>query len=502
MGRVLDHKLVRNTLLLTVFAFVSRGVGLLFQSLVSRSLGAAGLGEFQLLLSIHGLAATLAVSGVRFAVTRLAAEALGRGKQTELRSVLLPGFGYALFFSLLALGLVWPLAPFLARTWAGGEEGALPLRLLALGLPFLALSAVMGGFFTAAGKVGRAALLQLLEQLALVAFTLLLLPEAAGPGAGELALSFASAAASCLGFLVTLPVFLALLRGFGKQKRRAGGLRRLLEIALPLALSSYARTALGTLRHVLIPGGLRRAGASAEEALAVYGTVHGMVFPVLLFPSALLTSLAELLVPELTELQVRGRTRELEAGTARILGLCYRFAVGCAALLGCFGTELGALLYDSAQAGQFIRLLSPLVVVMYMDTVTDGMLKGLGQQLHSMAINVADAALSLALVVWLLPLWAVRGYLFILFFSECFNFALSLRRLGKLVRLRAGAAELLLPPLLALGAASASRLLGRLLPGMAGLFLALAAAGCCYAALLWLAEEGRARPAWRMNSQS
>ena len=462
MGRVLDHKLVRNTLLLTVFAFVSRGVGLLFQSLVSRSLGAAGLGEFQLLLSIHGLAATLAVSGVRFAVTRLAAEALGRGKQTELRSVLLPGIGYALFFSLLALGLVWPLAPFLARTWAGGEEGALPLRLLALGLPFLALSAVMGGFFTAAGKVGRAALLQLLEQLALVAFTLLLLPEAEGPGAGELALSFASAAASCLGFLVTLPVFLALLRGFGKQNRRAG--------------------------------------ASAEEALAVYGTVHGMVFPVLLFPSALLTSLAELLVPELTELQVRGRTRELELRAARILGLCYRFAVGCAALLGCFGTELGALLYDSAQAGQFICLLSPLVVVMYMDTVTDGMLKGLGQQLHSMAINVADAALSLALVVWLLPLWAVRGYLFILFFSECFNFALSLRRLGKLVRLRAGAAELLLPPLLALGAASAARLLGRLLPGTAGLFLALAAAGCCYAALLWLTEEGHVRPAGAMKT--
>ena len=79
MGRVLDHKLARNTLLLTVFAFASRGVGLFFQSLVSRSLGAAGLGEFQLLLSIHGLAATLAVSGVRFAVTRLAAEALGRG---------------------------------------------------------------------------------------------------------------------------------------------------------------------------------------------------------------------------------------------------------------------------------------------------------------------------------------------------------------------------------------------------------------------------------------
>ena len=486
--RLPKDRLLRGTLLLTGFALASRGVGLFFQAFVTRSLGAAGLGRFQLLLSVHGMAATLAVSGVRFAVTRLTAEALGGGRRGELRSVLAPAFGYALFFSLLALGLVWPSAPFLAGAWAGGEEAALPLRLLALGLPFLSLSAVMCGYFTAVGRVGRAALLQLAEQLLLTLLCLLLLPLARD---GQLLLAALSLLASAAGFLASLPVFLLDLRRFGRQRRRPGGLKRLLQIALPLALSSYARTALGTLRHLLIPSGLQRAGASAEEALAVYGTVHGMVFPVLLFPSALLTSLAELLIPELTALQVRGRTEELERRAARILGACYRFAVCCAALLGCFGGALGELIYGSAEAGRFLRLLSPLVVVMYMDTVTDGMLKGLGQQLHSMGINVLDAALSLLLVVWLLPLWAVRGYVFILFFSECFNFALSLRRLHAIVRPALRPAELLLPPLLALGTASAAQLTVRLLPcsGAAGTAAALAAAAAAYALLLRTMEN-------------
>ena len=475
-------RMLRDTLLLTGIAFASRGLGLLIQALVSRRLGAAGLGRFQLLLSVYGLGATLAVSGVRFAVTRLTAEALGRGRRETLRAVLAPAFGYALFFSLLAAGLLWAGAPSLAVSWAGGPEAARPLRLLAPSLPFLAFSAVIGGFFTAAGRVGRAALLSLSEQLLFTLLTMRFLPRAAD---GQSLLAGASLLSSGASFLAALPLFLAELRSQGPQRRAPGGLRRLLRIALPLALSSYARTALGTLRHLLIPGGLRRAGASAEEALSAYGTVHGMVFPLLLFPSALLTSLAELLIPALTALQVSGRQAELERRAGRIFGLCYRFAVCCAAILCCFGGELGELVYASAEAGRFIRLLSPLVIVMYMDTVTDGMLKGLGEQLHSMGINVLDAALSLLLVIWLLPLWAVRGYLFTVFFSECFNFALSMKRLRRILRLRLGARELLWPPLLAFGAACTARLAARLLPGAGVLPLALgiAAAAGLYAAL-------------------
>ena len=40
----------------------------------------------------------------------------------------------------------------------------------------------------------------------------------------------------------------------------------------------------------------------------------------------------------------------------------------------------------------YIRILSPLVPVMYTDTVTDGMLKGLDQQIQSMRYNIIDSA--------------------------------------------------------------------------------------------------------------
>ena len=69
---------------------------------------------------------------------------------------------------------------------------------------------------------------------------------------------------------------------------------------------------------------------------------------------------------------------------------------------------------------------------MYLDSVVDGMLKGLGLHLSSMFINVADAAVTLICVCLLLPRFGVRAYVAILYLSECCNFLLSffcLRRL-------------------------------------------------------------------------
>ena len=71
---------------------------------------------------------------------------------------------------------------------------------------------------------------------------------------------------------------------------------------------------------------------------------------------------------------------------------------------------------------------------MYTDMLCDGCLKGLGQQMWNMGINVLDALLGVLLVWRVLPVYALTGYICIIFFNECLNFALSMLRLGKVIR--------------------------------------------------------------------
>jgi stage V sporulation protein B len=187
-----------------------------------------------------------------------------------------------------------------------------------------------------------------------------------------------------------------------------------------------------------------------------------MVFPVITFPSAIFYSLAELLVPELTRAQVRGDSGRISSLARYTLRFAMMFSLCSAAVLFRFSGELGLALYGSAEAGRLIRALAPLVPIMYMDSVTDGMLRGLGQQMHSMRYNVLDSFVSLALVYCLLPRYAIGGYIFIIYFTEIFNFALSIHRLAKVTSLSLGAAETLKSAFCAFGAADIAILMLRL----------------------------------------
>ena len=71
---MLSKTLVRNTLLFTGASLLMRGIGMAFQSWLALSLGASGLGLYELTLSLYNLCATLAISGIRFTATRLVAD--------------------------------------------------------------------------------------------------------------------------------------------------------------------------------------------------------------------------------------------------------------------------------------------------------------------------------------------------------------------------------------------------------------------------------------------
>ena len=75
----------------------------------------------------------------------------------------------------------------------------------------------------------------------------------------------------------------------------------MLGIALPVALSSYLRSGLMTLKNLLVPIQLQKYGMSAKEAVSAFGIVHGIVLPVILFPSSFLFSFTGLVIPELAE---------------------------------------------------------------------------------------------------------------------------------------------------------------------------------------------------------
>lgn len=435
-----DKRLAMNTALLTASGLVMRFVGMIWQVWLVGRIGEAGIGLFQLVVSVSTLAATVAVSGIRYTTTRLVSEETGLGRLSGAAQALASCMLYGLFFGLAAGLVLMLLAEPLGFLWLEDARTVRPLMLLALEMPLMGITSVMYGYFTAVGRVWKGVLVSVLQQLVTITATAVLLihcPE------GNLEYACLAITAGQLigggfeGFVLTI-VYITdkLTHGF----RRASSpvtlpvmTNRMLSIALPLAAAAYARSGFSTLQHLLVPKGLRASGLASQAALAGYGVIQGMALPAVLFPSCVMLAVAELIVPKLTEQQVQGRERSIRAATENILEKGLMFSALTAALFLALGDALGLALYDSQDAGLYIQIFALIIPIMYLDMLADGCLKGLGEMMFCMYVNIADAGLS-ALLVWLLlPRWGLPAYIFVICFTEAFNFLFSLWRLRRKV---------------------------------------------------------------------
>lgn len=425
-------RLIFNTALLTGSSLVMSLIAMSFQVWLAGRIGSAGIGLYQLVVSVSFLCTTFAISGVRFAATRLVSEEIGNERGWGIRAAMRRCFAYSLLFGAAAFFALRYCAEAIGFLWVGDARTVLSLRIMAYAMPMVSLCAAVSGYFTACGRVWKSALVHFIEQLVTIALVALFLSHSPE---GDIEKNCASV---MLGTVCGdgISLVLMLLFYFTDRGRCSGCApeplkltSRMLRIALPLAASAYARSALSTLEHLLVPRGLKNAGFSSDRALSGYGTIQGMVMPIISFPACFLMALAELIIPELTEAQVQGRHGEIVRTVKSLLkkGAGYSFAV--ALVIFIFADRLGVIIYSSPDAGHFLRMLAPLIPVMYTDLLCDGCLKGLGQQLWNMGINIFDALLGVLLVWKILPIYALGGYICIIYFNELLNFALSMLRL-------------------------------------------------------------------------
>lgn len=417
-----------SAILLTGANFLLRLSAMSFQVYLSSRIGAAGIGLLQLILSITALSFTVGSAGVRTCATYLSAEELGRSRPERIHGVLSGCYRYAMLFGGLTAVLLWYTAPWLASGWIGSPAAVPALRFYALFLPVKCLHGVLTGYFTAAERVGGMVLTAFLEQGCSILVTFLLLTGWAGGNTGRAAFSVVagSCAASVLAFFVLAALRRRKLPGRLREQRPPYG--RIFRISLPLALADTLRSGLNTIEDLIIPRQLALF-AGTVDAMADYGIVRGMVFPVLMFPAAILFSLAELLVPEFSRCAARGSTNRVQYLAKQGLRVSLLFGLCAGSLLFTAADLLGELLYQNEQAGALMRLYAPFVPMLYMDAIVDAMCKGLGQQNANARYNTFTSFLDVVLLWYLLPRLGLNGYYFSFAAAHAVNFALSLRRL-------------------------------------------------------------------------
>lgn len=430
--------LLKNIIILTATSLVLRTIGIGYRVFVSNQIGTEGMGLYQLTLSAFTFAVTFATSGISISVMRMVSEELGRGRSGTIPHIIKRAFVYALVVSITAAAVMFLCADFIAEEILKDHRTALSVKILAPSLPFMAIASCIKGYFYAIRSTGKPAAGEMIEQgVEMAVFTVLvgiLAPKGVEYGCAAIVIgTTVSEFASCSYLYILYRKGLDRMRIAQKEER--GLTKRMLSIALPVASSSCLGAGLRTVENIMIPEGLKKYGESTSKALSQYGMVRGMAIPVMFFPSAFLSAFSSLMIPEISEASVHD-VKRINFAISRVLWLSFLLSIAVTGVFMLFADELGQIIYSSSEIGHIMLILTPLIPLMYLDTIVDGMLKGLNQQMHVLRYNIIDSLIRIFLIAFIVPAKGFYGFIAVMYVSNIFNPVLSLKRLFKVTGIK------------------------------------------------------------------
>ena len=414
---------ITGTLLLTSTGFICRILGFFYRIFMSRTIGAEGLGIYNMVHPIFSICFAVCAGSIQTALSQYVA-----ANQTRGRAVFRTGLVIAMGMSFLLAWVIYGNAGFLAEKLLLEPRCAPYLPVMAVSVPFAALHACINGYYYGMQKARVPAFSQVAEQVIRMGAVFLIASIWLESGRqitvslavyGHLIGEMASAVFTvfCLGFFPPCK---------DGDSRRAPAIplsfgataAPLMALALPLMGNRLILNVLGSAEAIWIPNKLMSSGLTNSEALSVYGVLTSMALPFILFPSAITNSMAVLLLPTVAEAQADGNEARISSMISMSLRYSCYMGVLCIGIFTIFGNQLGVSVFHDQNAGTYITILSWLCPFMYLATTMGSILNGLGKTSTTFIQNVFAMVIRLAFVLFAIPRYGILGYLWGMLVSE------------------------------------------------------------------------------------
>ena len=424
----IKSKFILNGIILTFTSLILKSIGMSFSIYISNRIGSKATGTFELVMSVYMFFVTFALSGINLACTRIVSEELAYSNPENIKRSVHKCLQFSLFFGSISSLILCIFAPYLSKVVLHNQISSMPFYAISISLPFVAMSSCLNGYYSAVRHIGKSAIVQILEQFIKIIFVLYFINKflLSSVDFAILSLVLGTSISEVLSFILLFFMYNLEKRKLKIARSYSSNLtRKILHISLPVAVTSYIRSALSSIKQILIPISLEKAGLSCSDALSFYGMINGMALTTILFPNIIISAFSGLLIPEYSYASAKKQKNKINHITKISFKYTIFFSGTILIILYVFSETLALKLFNEPDLGIYIKYLSPIIIFMYLDNVIDCILKGLDQQKKVMQINILDLLCTIFFILFVLPCIGKTGYIFILYVSEILNFSLS-----------------------------------------------------------------------------
>ena len=387
----------KSVFIITVFSLIIKVLGFFMRVVLSRSLGAEGLGMFSVALSIFAVFSCLVSSGIPVIISHKSAKFKITGETKKEGAYVSSGLIISLICCCIVSAGIFLFKNIIIRL-TNNTSYFVMLALLP-GLFATAIYSCFRGALWGRKKHFENSLGEFFEQLVRLVLYLLMLSSSTDIATGATRAGFAISVSYIVSMLIAIIYY---YKDGGKLNKPKSEFKSLLKSSIPITVIRIFSSLIMSLVSIILPMRLLAAGISEEIALSLYGIAVGMTIPLLSFPNTLIGSYSTALVPELSSLRAQNKQNEFNEQIKIAIKITLFITFCFVPLFIGLGQAIGVFLFDNLESGVLLVKSAWIMIPSSISGITASVLNVMNLETKSF-INYIIGFTVLILSVWFLP---------------------------------------------------------------------------------------------------
>ncbi len=391
-----SKKVIKAVATVTVFSVFTRALSFLFKIYLSRALGAETVGLYQICISMFYLFACFSASGIPLVLSRKTAE--GRALKTKGE--------FSLFSSALIMGVciaaavalvLWLAKPLLPRLMS--DPKTVPMVVIMLpAIVSTTIYSIVRGWFWGSKQFTSFSITETVEEVFRIIFSAIFVSGIISGLSGYYGIALAFTVSDILVAIILLIMFFAK----GGKLEKPTRIKEIFKPAMPITAMRLFGGLISTMTAILLPARLVQSGFSVGEATASFGRIAGMAMPLLLAPNAIISSLAIVLVPEMSENGAKKDYRSLNRQLNNGINFAMLISGGFMLCFYALGEELTLFIFNDGVSGKYLQVASFMMLPICINQLTQSALNSIGLELKAF-LNYMAGTVLLVFSIYFLP---------------------------------------------------------------------------------------------------
>lgn len=455
--------IIKGAIILTIANIITRIIGFFYRIYMAKTIGAEGMGLYQLITPLYLLVWSVSSSGLSTTMSKLTAQEKARGAIGNVKRLLHYSLIASVSIALLFSFSIYNFSEEIASIIIKDIRTALSLRIISICFPFMAAGSVLRGYYLGLQNTSISAISQVLEQSVRM-FVIYFLAQTLIPKGLEYACGAAvwgMAIGEIISFLYVFIYYIFKRRKYSPPIiKPRGAIVMLSSMAIPLTLNRMVSSLFSTAENLLIPQQLQIYGMTQAEAVSLLGRLTGMAMPLITFPSSLLTALATATMPAISESYALHNHSRIKSTLHQSLTITAIIGVFTTGIFISFPTELGILIYSQKQIGKMLKMLAVMCPFMYTQVTMSAVLNGLGEQMFIFKTGLLSSAINLCAICFIIPFYGINGFIYPWILNSIIITFITIHRVSNVLHIKIPISRQYIKPTLAIVASCLCSKLG------------------------------------------